>query len=245
MRMLSLLLLALAVPSALAQKAPPKPSAVHAAPTVLGTWDYLIVMPDREPRGTLTVERAAAGYKGSITTDSERRFETVEVHGGALRATFEQPGFGAVELAAVVGPDGTLAGTVATSAGAFPVTATRAETAGTEAARPEAPLRADALAGRWRYELEAPDGSRPFGTLVFEQSGGRLKGRVIGFSEEPLETIHLGADRVVLSFTPSGFSRFTIEATVDGDTMTGSFSGIDPETDQPVSLPLTASRTDG
>ena len=241
MRTLSLLLLALAVPSALAQKAPPKPSA---APAVLGTWDYRIVMPDREPRGTITVERAVAGFKGSITTDSERRFETVEVRGGALRAAFEQPGFGAVELAAAVGPSGTLAGTVATAEGAFPLTATRARPAGTEAAR-RAPLRADALAGRWRYELEAPDGSRPFGTLVFEQSGERLKGRVIGFSEEPLESIQLGADRVVLTFTPPGFSRFTIRATVDGDTMTGSFSGIDPETDQPVSLPLTASRTDG
>lgn len=240
LRGLAVCLLALAAPAAFAQKTPPKPAVQTEAPAALGAWDYLIGMPDREPRGLLTVERATSGYKGSITTDSERRFDTIELRGDALRATFQQPGFGDVAINATVGADGTLSGTVTANGGSFPLTATRAV-----AVPPARTLAPADLVGRWRYELDLPDGGRPFGTFVFEQSGSRLKGRAIGFAESPFDTLDLDGARFVATFTPRGFSPVTVDATVAGDTMTGTFSGIDPETDAPVSLPLTATRTDG
>lgn len=97
------------------------------------------------------------------------------------------------------------------------------------------------LVGRWRYELEAPDGGRPFGHLVFTRSAGVLKGQAIGFAESPLETIALDGAHLLLTFTPRGFSRVTMDAVVEGDTMTGTFSGTDPDSG-PLTLPLTATR---
>ena len=114
-------------PRAHAQKPPPKAAVGVPLPRALGAWAYVIVMPDREPTGALTVQPATDGYKGTITTDAERRLTAVDLGRTTLRAVFEQPGFGTVELAATVGDDGTLAGTVTASGSTFPLTATRAD----------------------------------------------------------------------------------------------------------------------
>ena len=102
----------------------------------------------------------------------------------------------------------------------------------------------DALEGSWRYEIELPDGGRPFGTLVFKTSRGEIRGRAVAFSDVPLDTVALDGDRLRLVFTPRGDAPVTVEATVERDRMRGTFSGIDPATDQPVTFPFSAHRTD-
>ena len=102
----------------------------------------------------------------------------------------------------------------------------------------------DALDGSWRYEIELPDGGRPFGTFVFKATDGRVRGRAIAFAEVPIDTVALDGDRLRLVFTPLGDAAVTVEATVGRDRMWGTFSGLDPETAQPVTFPFSAHHTD-